>query len=248
MATNVLSVVIPTRNEEKELPRCLRALRASWDAYRASRPHSSVRDLEIVVVINRCTDRTEEIARSAGCVIVYNDKKNLASIRNTGVRTSVGDLVITVDADSRVSMNMITTVVDTMSGGGIIGGGVLIIPERWSLGIFVTGLLLLPIALWYGISAGLFFFRREAFEGIGGFNELLPSVEDIHFARDLKCWAKARDQRYKNVLKAHIVTSCRKFDRFGDWYFVRNIGLTTRLLRGSDSEGADRVWYDFPRE
>ena len=241
----LLSVIIPARNEELELPHCLSAIEVAWERYKgADIGYSS---LEIIVVLNRCTDRTEEIARARGCRIVNNDQKNLAAIRNTGVQSSLGRFVVTVDADSRMSPNLFTKVIPLLESGRVAGGGILILPSRYSLGIILTALALVPIALWYRISAGLFFFTREAFDGIGGFNEQLPSVEDIQFAKDLKEWGRSRGKRFKNLLSAYIITSTRKFDKFGDWFFLRHPLMTLRLLRGIDPEAANKVWYDFPR-
>jgi|688.fasta_scaffold171320_2 glycosyltransferase involved in cell wall biosynthesis len=258
MSTPIFSVVIPARNEERELPRCLSAINSAWEFFKKQRdietkvPHEFCDQenfvLEVIVVLNRCTDTTEDIARKAGCTIVHNDEKNLASIRNTGVRASHSPFVITVDADSRMSENTFYNVHTLLASNAYVGGGVLILPERWSLGIFCTGLMLLPIALWYRISAGLFFFRRDAFDAIGGFNELLPSVEDIAFAKALKRHGRTINQKYANLLFTHIITSTRKFDRLGDWYFVLHPIMTFNLLKASDADAANRIWYDFPRD
>ena len=53
-----ISLVIPAHNEAAFLPACLAAARAA-EARLAG-------GLEIVVVLNRCTDATEAIARDAG--------------------------------------------------------------------------------------------------------------------------------------------------------------------------------------
>ena len=245
MLTKTISVIIPARNEERELPHCLAAIDTAWKRF--SPALSTEYQLEIVVVLNRCTDNTESIARSAGCRLIVNDAKNLAAIRNTGIRFATGQYIVTIDADSRMSSNLFESIIPLLASGKVAGGGVLILPSRYSLGILLTGLALVPIALWYRISAGLFFFTKEAFDGVGGFNELLPSVEDIEFAKDIKRWGATQNKRFKNLLRAHIVTSTRKFDRFGDWFFLLHPLMTIRLLRGIDPKAADKVWYDFPR-
>jgi glycosyltransferase involved in cell wall biosynthesis len=241
----LFTIVIPARDEEKELPRCLDAIALSWSRFQ-SKTAPTKSSYHVIVVINRCTDQTEQIAKARGCQIIYEDAKNLAAIRNAGVRASTSQFVLTIDADSRVSPHMFEKLHYYLNKPNVVGGGVLILPERWSLGIFMTGLMLVPIALWYRISAGLFFFKRSAFDAVGGFNEKFPSVEDIAFAKALQTLAQKSDQRFVNLLSAHIVTSCRKFDRFGDWYFLRHPLMTLRLLRGSDKVAANAVWYDFP--
>ncbi|MBN8549435.1 MAG: glycosyltransferase [Deltaproteobacteria bacterium] len=233
------SIVIPARNEEASITACLGAIEAAGKEHPCS--------LEIIVVLNRCTDRTEEIARAAGCRIVVENAKNLAVIRNAGVRQAHGEVIITVDADSRVSKNMLKAIDASLALPSVVGGGVLIVPERWSLGIAITGLYLLPIALRYGISAGLFFCRRTDFDAIGGFDERLVSVEDIDFARRLKAHGRKEGRRFVTLLRASITTSCRKFDRLGDWYFVFRPHLVWTLLKGRNQSEADKIWYEFER-
>ena len=238
-ATPEFSIVIPARNEEEELPKCLAAIQAA-STFAHTEP-------EIVVALNRCTDQTESIAQAAGCKLAFNDTKNLASIRNAGAKETTGKFLITIDADSQMSENMLATIRHVMSTERFIGGGVMIYPTRWSLGILLTGLCLLPIALRYGISAGLFFCRREDFNTIGGFNEELASVEDIDFAKRLKELGRMKGQRYANLFRAYIISSTRKFDRFGDWYFIKNFSQSLTALKGQDQKVADKFWYDFDR-
>lgn len=232
-----LSVVIPARNEASRLPCCVAALRESAAAAGAT--------LEIIVVENRSSDQTAEIARELGATVIASDAKNLSMIRNAGVRSSTGEYVLTVDADSIVSRGLITKVLRSLHDTRTVGGGVLIFPERWSLGIVVTGILIGTLALWYRISGGAFFFRRADFEAIGGFDEAVLSAEDIDFARRMKRYAKRNGRFFRNLVTAYIVTSCRKFDSFGDWYLVLHPWEAWRLLKGTDRALADKVWYDY---
>lgn len=246
----LFSIIIPARNEEVLLPGCLDSIRKAKQVLLNEGEIAEFEDgyrLEVIVVSNRCTDRTEEIAERYGCLVIRFDAKNLAAIRNAGVRASSGEIVLTIDADSRMSERMLIDVWKQLQNRDVIGGGTLIVPERISLGILVTGIMLLPIAAWYRISAGLFFFRRTDFDAIGGFDEKMSSVEDIAFAKALGKYGRSTGRRFITLFRSYIKTSCRKFDRFGDWYFVRNFRQTLRLLKGRDQELADKVWYDFPR-
>ena len=234
-----LSVIIPARNEERLIERCIRSILVS------SRSAEIVP--EIIVVLNRCTDETERIATALGASTVVDDAKNLSHIRNTGIRASSGEIIVTIDADSQMSPGMIPEILATMNDTRWIGGGVAMLPERWSLGIIVTGLLLVPVALWHGISGGVFYLRREDFNAIGGFDESRASAEDIDFASRLRRYGLSKGKRFKTIFRAWIVTSCRKFDHFGDWYFVRQPLLFIKLLRGRDQRFADKIWYDFRR-
>ena len=233
------SVIIPARNEEDFLPSCIEALKSSALKAKAQ--------VEYIVVINRCTDRTEDIAREAGAKIVYCDQKNLSKIRNIGCQAASADILITIDADSLVSENMFQALNKVLKDKRNGAGGVLILPERWSLGIALSMLMLVPIALYYRISAGMFFIRKEIFEEIGGFNESLVSAEDIDFAIRAKSCAKSKGMRFVNIFRASITTSCRKFDKLGDWYVFKNLGMAKELLKGRNQKMADEIWYDFER-
>lgn len=101
-----------------------------------------------------------------------------------------------------------------------IGGGTRIKPERLSLGIFASLLVILFYALRFGLrSAGLFWRFKKDFDAIGGFNESLVTLEDLDFANRLASFGKPKRLKYGTRWKATITTSCRKFDQYGDWYF-----------------------------
>jgi glycosyltransferase involved in cell wall biosynthesis len=237
-----ISVIIPARNEEKNLPSSIASI---MQAYRALNDTTST--LEIVVVCNRCTDKTAEVAQSLGCIALHEEGKNLAAIRNAGVRASTGSIVITIDADSLMSKKMLCEVIRYMSNERVVGGGVLILPERYSLGILLTMACLLPIVLSYRISCGMFFVRRVDFDAIGGFDERWITVEDIDFAKRLRNHGLQTSRSYKTIWRAWITTSMRKFDTFGDWYFITHPRMFLRILRGDSQELGDKVWYDFKR-
>ena len=103
------SILIPARNEEKYLPGCLESIRTAAAALPAA--------VEIVVALNRCTDRTEEIALAAGAKIVRDDSRCMARIRNAAARAARGEVIVTIDADSRMSGNMLLEIDRLMRTG-----------------------------------------------------------------------------------------------------------------------------------
>ena len=233
------SVIIPARNEQEHLPACLESL-----AIAAKQVDC---EIEIIVVLNRCTDKTENIAKEFGCIVTHCDDKNLSRIRNRGAELASKEFLITIDADSRVSKNMLSKVAKALNSGEVIGGGVAMYPDRWSLGIIATGICIAPVALWHRISAGLFFCHRETFIEIGGFDENYVSAEDVEFALRLKHHGKTKAKKFKTILNAHIITSTRKFDTFGDWHYVKNIREFYSLLAGTNQALANKYWYDVNR-
>lgn len=238
-----ISVVIPAHNEEAFIGKCLESV---VRAAERAKPDA----VEIIVVANRCTDRTADVARDYGARVLVNDEKCIAAVRNMGVRAAKGEVVATIDADSVMSEDALREAVRTLESGRFIGGGTRIRFERMSVGIFCSAayvaLKLIPV-MWKhraALSGGMFWFYKRDFEAAGGFDESLVSMEDMDFAVRLNRLAVGRGLKYGTLKHAYIVTSSRKFDEFGDWYLIRERKLTKRIFTGRDREAADKFYYD----
>ncbi len=231
----MISVITPAHNEERFITKCLESVRRA--ARQVAEP------VEHIVVLNRCSDRTAEIAASFGAKLVVEHAKNLSRIRNAGAAASSGDIVVTIDADSWMSNNMLAAVRESLDSEKYVGGGVQLYPERLSLGIVCSVAVILPYLFWSGVSAGMFWCRKSDFDAIGGFDERLISVEDVDFGQRLKRHGKSIGKRYTTIRKAHLVTSCRKFDQFGDWYFARRPWEAYRIIAGQ-KKPVDQFFYD----
>ena len=85
----MISIVIPTYNEEKNLPRLIEAIKNNkWVKY------------EIIVVDNGSTDKTKMISLKEGCKFILNPKKTMVGLsRNMGAEAAKGDLIYFIDAD-----------------------------------------------------------------------------------------------------------------------------------------------------
>jgi glycosyltransferase involved in cell wall biosynthesis len=81
-----LSVLIPTLDEEQDLPGCLEAC-AFAD--------------QIVVVDSGSRDATVEIARSAGATVLFHEFETHARQKNWGLAQVAHDWVLVLDADER---------------------------------------------------------------------------------------------------------------------------------------------------
>ena len=231
-----ISLIIPAHNEADFLPSCLAAARQA-----AERIEGGV---EIIVVLNRCTDGTEDIAVRHGCRIVREDAKNLSVIRNAGVAAARGEIVVTCDADSRMHAASFQEILQRLESGRVVGGGAMVLPERWSLGIVASGFAILPYLAFSGVSFGLFWFLKRDFEEIGGFDTRFVSVEDVDFAQRLKAHGRKSGRGWETLWRTPLVTSCRKFDQFGDWYLFRNPSFVRKVFQGTDRKTADQFWYD----
>lgn len=231
------SVIIPAHNEEKYITKCLDSIVAASSSFR--------NQVEIIVVLNRCTDRTEEIAKAYGCVTVLNEDKNLSKIRNAGAKVAQGEILVTIDADSQMTENTLVDIEKYLSSGKYIGGGANGKFERVSFGIIMSAIFLtIPLLFKYGlISVGIFWCYKKDFEAINGFNEEMLMTEDADFAKRLKKLGKEQGKAY-GTLKNAMITSCRKFDQHGDWILVKRPKLVLAYLKGRDRKYADESYYE----
>jgi glycosyltransferase involved in cell wall biosynthesis len=87
-----ISVVIPTKNEERDIKDCLNSL-----------SKQSYKNFEVIVVDGGSKDRTKEIARKLGAKVL-NEKptKSPANARNIGAKAANGEILLFVDADNVV--------------------------------------------------------------------------------------------------------------------------------------------------
>jgi glycosyltransferase involved in cell wall biosynthesis len=232
------SVVIPAYNEEKLLGRLL----DSVDIARATYGHEDA--LEVIVADNLSTDRTAEIATARGCKVTSAEKRVIAAVRNAGARVARGEFLAFVDADSQIHPRTFIEIDKALATGRVVGGASGATLERWSLGISLVYLTLVPIALVTGMDTGVVFCRRDDFEAMGGYDESRLVAEDIAFLLALKRLGKARGQRLGRVTSAKVIVSTRKFDEFGDWHLFALVTEGLRhLLNREPTEFTDKYWY-----
>jgi glycosyltransferase involved in cell wall biosynthesis len=231
----MISIITPAHNEEAHLEKCLASVKLAAEMASVESEH--------IVVINRCTDGTEALAAKAGCRIVHDDTQNLSHIRNNGVAAAKGEIIVTIDADSWVTPNMLSEVIRLLETRHYIGGGVRVYPERWSMGIVGSLLIVAPFVLRHGVSAGMFWCYKRDFDAVGGFDESLACIEDIDFGKRLKALGRHQGKRYGTIRKAHLTTSCRKFDQFGDWYFIRNPKIVCDIFK-HHQDAANKFYYN----
>ncbi len=98
----VLSVVIPTKNEEANIAACVRAFDAVRDR------------VEVIVVDNASTDRTPDIARDLGARVLVKGPERSAQ-RNLGWREATAAWVLLLDADMIVMPALLSEILERIS-------------------------------------------------------------------------------------------------------------------------------------
>jgi len=74
---------------------------------------------EIVVVDNNSTDRTAEVARSLGAVVVSEKRPGYGAAYKAGLAAARGDVVVTLDGDGTYPPEAIPQLVDTLVERGL---------------------------------------------------------------------------------------------------------------------------------
>jgi succinoglycan biosynthesis protein ExoA len=167
----LVSVVVPARDEERSLDRCL----ASITAQRWRRDR-----LEVVVVENGSRDRTGAIAdawaaRDPRIRVVVSGATNHAEAMNAGIRVARGEIIARIDAHSHVDRGYIAQVVAAFARhpeAAAVGGPFLPVGE--TLRERVAGL------------------ARSSRLGVGG-GYGADRVPDDHPVRSVQCGAYRRD-------------------------------------------------------
>ncbi len=238
------TVIVCAYNEERFLGACLQSL------LKQSR-HPD----QIIVVNNASTDRTGEIARSAGSRVVVIDepRKGLVVARETGRRAALGDVLAYVDADCRAPLDWLEKLATVFEGptppvavtgpyrfyDWDLAGRVLIKMYDWSLAPathFLAQYVLGIGALLYG---GNFAVTKEALERIGGFDTSIEfHGEDTNLARRV-----SRVGRVRLKPSCYVFTSARRYKAMGRAkvfrLYVRNFCAETFLHRPSDNSHED---------
>ena len=110
-------VVVPARDEQELLPRCLASLTVAIEAVHAAR-EADPPEVSVVIVLDRCADATGQVAaRWAGFASIRTDAGVVGAARRAGIEhalsRSPGALgrtwIASTDADSAVPPNWLTT-------------------------------------------------------------------------------------------------------------------------------------------
>jgi glycosyltransferase involved in cell wall biosynthesis len=225
-----VSVVVPTLNEERVVASTLINVL------------EVVPEAEIIVVDGGSKDNTVAIAKKYAKV--YTAQGNVSVGRNTGAKMSSGDVIIFLDADTKINRKFIEKALDAFADPEVVGAGGLIMPEGSSLleeTIFYFFNLLIMISFVAGrpsLAGTCVGYRRESFFRVGGFDENMAASEDF----DL-CKRVSREGKIKFLRGVVVRTSRRRLEKLGlggtilDWlrvtvqYLLRKKSLAYQIFR-----------------
>lgn len=199
----MLSIIIPTLNEEKYLPVLLKSIREQ----------DFSGDYEIIVADAGSKDRTLEIAKSFGCNTVKGGLP--AKGRNVGAKASKGELLLFLDADVTLPGSFLENSLNEFKRRRLGVASFFLIPQTKKR-IVKTGFNFLynhPIKisekfLAYGAMGILV--KKDIFEKAKGFDETIKLAEDQYFMRQA-----AKLGKFGIIRSAKILINLRRFETDG---------------------------------
>lgn len=182
-----ISVVIPTKNEEFNIDRCIKSV---------TRSNSSL-DVEIIVVDNESTDQTVSIAKHLGAR-VFRTGPERSSQRNLGAQKAKGQYLLFLDADMEIENEVLSECLKLADQGATA----VILTEKSVGQTFWNKCRALEKSCYWGdnlIEAARFFDRRLFLE-LGGYDEELIASEDWDLTQRIRKLGLKIDRTKKFVL------------------------------------------------
>lgn len=198
----MLSIIVPTLNEEKYLPKLLESIKKQ-----------DFKDYEIIVADNNSKDKTVQIAKKYGCRIVKGGLP--AAARNNGAKVSKGKYLLFLDADTILEKNGLGKVIEEINERKLDIAAGLIIPLD---GNIIDNIYFAIYNLWaavmqyfYPHATGSFIFvKKRMHNKIKGFDESITLAEDHDYVR--RC---AKYGKFRLLKSMKLYTSMRRFKAEG---------------------------------
>lgn len=202
------SIVIPARNEESYLARTLKSIE-----------NQDYSNYETIVVANACNDNTAAVAEMyADKVFVINDP-GVSRARNLGAKWASGDVLIFLDADTRLGPGVLKKIGKNFRKRHAVGT-VRVRPNAPKLlykGMMAFKNLIGGLGI-YPWTCGIIYCRKNDFIG---FDEKLNVKETIYFVRRMI----RRKGNFYFLDNGYVTTSMRRYEKWGSfglvWFFIR---------------------------
>lgn len=211
----ILSIIIPTYNEEEYLPVLLESIK-----------QQDFSDYEIIVADANSKDNTVKIAEEYGCIVVEGGMPAVG--RNNGAKVAKGEYLLFLDSDLKLTEDYLAKVIYEfkMERLGIAITQMKPLSKKTEDKILhdLANLFMISVekikphgAGCYGIIA-----KRELHECCGGFDEELTFGEDTEYIERL-----AKKERFKVLRNAKIGVSTRRLEEEGLATLAKQYGKST---------------------
>jgi glycosyltransferase involved in cell wall biosynthesis len=238
----MLSIIIPTYNEEKYIGESLEQFKS-----KLTLPH------EVIVTDDKSTDKTVEIAKSYDVTVLVPDKKHrtIGANRNEGARIAKGEFLVFMDGDSRLndpnkSFGLILDYFENNKDVLAVTAYLKVQPELETLTdrviyiIFNWTHILKNNIFHTGEASGKFqVIRRVAFEEVGGYSETLVAREDADMFQRL-----CKIGRTACLSSVTVFHPARRAHRIG-WPKLLYIWMSETFVVATTGKSIAKEWKDI---
>lgn len=228
MSRPVISVIIPTYNEEQNIQAVIACTKAADSC-------------EVIVVDGGSSDQTKSAATSADVLVESGLGRALQ--QNIGAQHANGEILLFLHADCQLFPGFLAPVIDCLAQDGVVAGCFrqqIDHPAKKYRTLEKGNAWRVRNLGWVYGDQGLFL-KKEIFDELNGFPEV-PLMEDLYFSKRLK-------KRGKLVVIDHqLKVSARRWEKNGVLrQTVRNWGFVTLAHLGV-KPATLASWYGHVRE
>ena len=198
----MISIIIPTFNEEKYLPKLLNCIK-----------NQTYKDYEIIIADANSKDKTKAIAKKYGCKTV---KGGLPAVgRNNGAKIAKDGILLFLDADVQFDKNFLENAVKEMKTRNLDAAGCYISPLSYNVidKIFfsIFNAWTFATQFFYPNASGSgIFCKKWLHEKVNGFDETIKLSEDMDYVK--RC---SRYGKFRILRSAKSYVAMRRFEKEG---------------------------------
>ena len=199
---NMISIVIPTWNEEKCLPKLLGSIKKQ-----------SYKNYEVIVADANSRDKTRQIAKKYGCRVVKGGMPAVG--RNNGAKAAKGDILLFLDADVQLDKDFLKKALNEINKRKLDVAGAYTQPltnnfiDEVYLKIF-NFILFVTQFFYPNAYGGSIFCKKWLHEKVKGFDETIKLGEDLDYVQ--RC---GKQGRFRFIKCIKVYFSMRRFEDEG---------------------------------
>src|SRR3989344_2284648 len=200
----MLSIVIPAYNEEKYISKTLDSIKSQ-----------NLKNYEIIVVCNGCTDKTSKIVRKYTNKVIEMKERNVMKAKNRGASISKYNKLIFLDADTRFKSGDALYKI-SMNKNKI--ATCFFVPDNISLKYILFFIVKNSFSL-IGAGNGIIICNKDDFKKVNGFDVNKYPLENRNLINKIGGFG---------VVPTFVITSMRRHEKWGLYgliYWLKNLFL-----------------------
>lgn len=207
----MITVIIPAKNEKRNLTELLHSLKKQ--TYR--------KKIEILVVDGKSEDGTREVAKNYGCRVIVQKRLGISNARNLGWKHAQGNILIFLEADQIIDKHFLHEVdIAFRTDLNKARANYISMRRNWIQKALAVQIELTSKRQY--VASFPTIFRKWVLQKSGGWDERIDFAEDREFPKRLENIGGRTLLLNKAIVHAKPVDSLTKLFKQGRWY-GRNI-------------------------